>query len=59
MWEDWFLHIYTQTRRHISPSTEQENQENTKKFKVLRKKIKNNKEEYIWNVVTFSLWLLY
>lgn len=38
MWGDWFLHIYTQTQRRISPSTEQENQENTKNIKFLKKK---------------------
>lgn len=55
MCEDWFLYICTQTQIHISPFTEQENQENTKKKKVLKKKGKNNKEEYTWLVVIFSL----
>lgn len=52
MCEDWFLCICTQI--HISPFAEQENQENTKK-KVLKKKVKNNKKEYTWLVVIFSL----
>lgn len=43
-----FSHKYTETQRRISPFTEQENQENTRKIKFLeKKKVKNNKEEYI------------